>query len=297
MEPMPMPTRNPSTPASMRCLAWRFVTTFPPTTCKAGKVSFIHLTISIWKTLSPWLLSTMIASTPAATSARTRSRSFGRVPTEAATTRFLFPSLVDSGKSACFLRSARVTKATSRPSLVMMGSLPFLEDCRSLLASWRFVPSRAVVHLSVGVMIWLTLVVARSGTKSVSRPVTRPSSLEPTVPSSVTGKPVKPHFLLRTSSSDIIIVGLMHIGSVRKPFLKRLTFMTSSAWSSTGMLVWITPIPPCSAMPMAILDSVTVSIGLETTGVRSLMVLEKCDSSTTSPTPKLMCPGMQMRSS
>mmetsp|Transcript_96038 Transcript_96038/g.296178 ORF Transcript_96038/g.296178 Transcript_96038/m.296178 type:complete len:268 (-) Transcript_96038:15-818(-) len=266
-------------------------------TCRDGNVCFIHLTISCWKTLSPWLLSTTMASTPAATRARTRSLSSGRVPTAAATTRFLFASFVDRGKSACFLRSARATSARSRFSLVITGSLPFLEALRIRFASWRSTPSGAVVQASVGVMMLATRVFSRSGTKSVSRPVTRPSSLEPTVPSSVTGKPLKPHFSLSWSSSERRKVGLMQTGSVRKPFRKRFTFRTSSTWSSMGMLLWITPMPPCSAMPMAIFDSVTVSMGLETMGVHSLIVLEKYDSRTTSPTPKWIRPGKQMRSS
>mmetsp|Transcript_79936 Transcript_79936/g.193721 ORF Transcript_79936/g.193721 Transcript_79936/m.193721 type:complete len:298 (+) Transcript_79936:709-1602(+) len=297
MEPMPMPTRSPSTPQSRRCLAWRFVTTFPPMTCRDGKVCFIHLTISCWKVLSPWLLSTTMASTPAATSARTRSLSVDRVPTAAATTKFLLSSLVDKGNSACFLRSERETNATNRSSLVMTGKLPFLEIFKSSFAPRRSTPSGAVVHLSVGVMMELTHLVERSGTKSVSRSVTKPSSREPTVPSSVTGKPLKPHFFLSSSSSESGMLGLMHTGSVMNPFLNRFTFMTSSDCSWIDMLVWMTPMPPCKAIPIAILDSVTVSMGLETMGVFSLMVLENWESKTTSPTPKLTCPGRQIRSS
>mmetsp|Transcript_108583 Transcript_108583/g.350526 ORF Transcript_108583/g.350526 Transcript_108583/m.350526 type:complete len:234 (+) Transcript_108583:107-808(+) len=232
--------------------------------------------------LSPWLLSTMIASTPAETNARTRFLSLSRVPTEAATTRLLLVSFVASGKSACFLRSALTTSDTSRLSLVMTGSLPFLESFRSLLASTRSTPSGAVVQRSVGVMMALTRVDPRSCTKSVSRPVTRPRSLEPTVPSSVTGKPLKPHFFCSVSSSASIMEGLMQTGSVMKPFLKRLTLITSCTWSSMDMFVWMTPMPPSSAMLMAILDSVTVSMGLETMGVFSLMPFEKRESRRTS---------------
>jgi hypothetical protein len=42
IDPMPIPTRRPSAPASMRCNAWRRVTTLPHTTSRSGYVAFIH---------------------------------------------------------------------------------------------------------------------------------------------------------------------------------------------------------------------------------------------------------------
>jgi hypothetical protein len=48
------------------------------------------------------------------------------------------------------------------------------------------------------------------------------------------------------------------------------------------MLLWMTPMPPSRAMPIAILDSVTVSMGLETSGVFSVIFLVNFDSNTTS---------------
>mmetsp|Transcript_10142 Transcript_10142/g.28679 ORF Transcript_10142/g.28679 Transcript_10142/m.28679 type:complete len:298 (+) Transcript_10142:593-1486(+) len=297
MEPMPMPTRRASTPQSRRCFAWRRVTTLPPMTWRSGNSCFIHRMMSCWKTLSPWLLSTTTASTPAETSARTRSRSVGRVPTAAATMRQPLPSLVASGKSACFRRSVRATSATRRPVLVTMGSLPFLEDWMASLACASSTPSSAVTRSFNAVMTELTRTEVRSITKSVSRFVTRPRSLEPIFPFSVTGKPVKPHCLRSSSSSESSMVGWMQTGSMMKPLRYRFTFMTSSDCSWIDMLVWMTPMPPCKAIPIAILDSVTVSMGLETMGVFSLMVLENWESKTTSPTPKLTCPGRQIRSS
>jgi hypothetical protein len=41
----------------------------------------------------------------------------------------------------------------------------------------------------------------------------------------------------------------------------------SSACSSIPMFLWITPSPPCLAIAIAILDSVTVSIPAEITGM------------------------------
>ena len=52
---------------------------------------------------------------------------------------------------------------------------------------------------------------------AVSLLVTRPKSLLPIFPFSVTGKPVKPSLLLRPSSSSSVIVGGTHTGSMMKP--------------------------------------------------------------------------------
>mmetsp|Transcript_108577 Transcript_108577/g.350501 ORF Transcript_108577/g.350501 Transcript_108577/m.350501 type:complete len:298 (+) Transcript_108577:109-1002(+) len=297
MEPMPMPTRSASTPQSRRCFAWRCVTTFPPMTWRSGNSFFIHRMMSCWKVLSPWLLSTTIASTPATTSALTRSLSVCLVPTAAATIKQPFASLVASGKSACFRRSVRATRATRRPAFVTMGSLPFFESWMSWLACAKSTPSSAVTRSVMFVMTEPTRTELRSCTKSVSRFVTRPRSREPILPFWVTGKPVKPHCLRSSSSSESSMVGGMQIGSMMKPLLYFFTRMTSADCASTERFVWMTPRAPSSAMAMAMRDSVTVSIGLETMGVRSLILRVTWDSRQTSFTPKLMCPGRQMRSS
>mmetsp|Transcript_145318 Transcript_145318/g.264072 ORF Transcript_145318/g.264072 Transcript_145318/m.264072 type:complete len:241 (-) Transcript_145318:317-1039(-) len=238
-----------------------------------------------------------IASTPADTKACTRSRSLGRVPTAAATIKLLLSSLVASGKSAFFFRSVRATSAKIRPSLLMTGSFPFFDSLRILLQSCKERPSSAVTSLSMLVMMAPTRMLMRSATKSVSRFVTRPSSLEPMLPSSVTGKPVNPQLPLTTSSSATVIVGLMQMGSMMKPLSNFFTFMTSLHWSSIEMFEWMIPMPPSNAIAMAVRASVTVSIGLDTIGVFSLIFFVKRDHKWTSCTPKLICPGMQMRSS
>merc|ERR1719221_647051 len=115
-------------------------------------------------------------------------------------------------------------------------------------------------------------------------------------------KPLLYFFTLLTSAanlsmSDNNIVGWIQTGSVMKPLLYFFTLLTSVACSWIVKLLWMTPMAPSSAMPIAILCSVTVSIGLETIGVFNLIALVKLDSSTTSCTPKLICPGKQMRSS
>mmetsp|Transcript_4665 Transcript_4665/g.13029 ORF Transcript_4665/g.13029 Transcript_4665/m.13029 type:complete len:298 (+) Transcript_4665:120-1013(+) len=297
MEPMPMPTRNPSTPQSMRCFACRRVTTLPPTTCRSGNCDFIQRMISCWNVLSPWLLSTTIASTPAATRACTRSRSPGRVPTAAATRRLPLASLVAKGNSACFMMSVRATSATIRPPFVTIGSFPNLESAKIWLAVGKSTPSSATVTWANFFITMFTIVDPRSSTKSVSRRVISPSSREPMWPSSVTGKPVKPQRRRRSSNSTRFIVGLMQIGSRMKPLLYFFTFMTSFACASMLMLLWITPMPPWRAIAMAIRCSVTVSMGLETIGVCNAIFLVNIDAKPTSCTPKVMCPGSRMRSS
>mmetsp|Transcript_28788 Transcript_28788/g.81805 ORF Transcript_28788/g.81805 Transcript_28788/m.81805 type:complete len:290 (+) Transcript_28788:473-1342(+) len=216
MEPMPMPTLRASAPQSSRFCAWRKVTTFPATTCNSGNSCFIQRTMSCWKMLSPCELSTTTASTPAATSARTRSLSAGLVPTAAATRKCLSTSVVALGKSAVFCRSDLETRASKRPLLDITGNLPFLDSLKSLLANCKSTPSPAVTRCSALVMIVLTGA-CRSLTKSVSRLVTSPSNREPMCPSSVTGYPEKPRCARNLSTSDIFIVGVMHTGSVMKP--------------------------------------------------------------------------------
>mmetsp|Transcript_74333 Transcript_74333/g.187936 ORF Transcript_74333/g.187936 Transcript_74333/m.187936 type:complete len:298 (-) Transcript_74333:299-1192(-) len=297
MEPIPMPTRRPSTPHSMRCFACCRVTTFPPTTCSSGNSAFIHRMMSCWKVLSPWLLSTMIASTPAATKARTRSRSAGLVPMAAATMRLPFLSLVARGKSACLRKSVRATNATSRPPAVMIGNLPSFFSRRIWLALASSTPSSATARSANFFITALTCVEARLSRKSVSRLVTRPTSFDPILPSSVTGKPVKPCLRRKSSSSDRVMVGRMQIGSVMKPFLNFFTCMTSWTWASTVKFVWMTPMPPCKAIAMAILCSVTVSMGLDTMGVFNAMPLLNRESKQTSCTPNAMRPGKQIKSS
>mmetsp|Transcript_4663 Transcript_4663/g.13018 ORF Transcript_4663/g.13018 Transcript_4663/m.13018 type:complete len:258 (+) Transcript_4663:621-1394(+) len=186
IDPMPMPTRSASTPQSIKCAACRRVTTLPPMTSRSGYCDLIQRTISCWKTLSPWLLSTTMAFTPAATKARTRSRSAGRVPIAAATISCLRSSFVAFGKSAFFCKSARDIRATRRICWDTTGNLPFFDSFKILFADSRSMSSCAVTKCSALVMIELTEA-ERSVAKSVSRFVTMPRSLEPMRPSSVTG--------------------------------------------------------------------------------------------------------------
>jgi len=62
------------------------------------------------------------------------------------------------------------------------------------------------------------------------------------------------------------------MGSLMTPLAERLTLETSRAWASIGRLRWMKPMPPSCASAMARADSVTVSIGAETRGMRREMV-------------------------
>mmetsp|Transcript_39 Transcript_39/g.85 ORF Transcript_39/g.85 Transcript_39/m.85 type:complete len:267 (-) Transcript_39:3-803(-) len=201
-----------------------------------------------------------------------------------------------SGKFACFMRSTRWMRATRIPRSVTIGRSPFFDLWITSLAASRETPSGAVTTSST-LVITLDTFAVLSSTKSVSRLVTRPRSLEPITPSDVTGKLVKPHFTLSFASSESVISAFTQIGSVMKPLLYFFTFVTSATWSGMGRFGWMMPMPPSSASPMAIRDSVTVSMGLETIGVFNRIRLEKFDSRHTLSTLKQMCLGRHMMSS
>ena len=59
----------------------------------------------------------------------------------------------------------------------------------------------------------------------------------------------------------------MQMGSMMQPFLQRSASELSQARSSMHMLVWMMPLLPSRAVTMAILDPLTLSIGLDTMGV------------------------------
>ena len=65
----------------------------------------------------------------------------------------------------------------------------------------------------------------------------------------------------------------MVTGLVIIPDSLRLTLSTEAAWSSIDMFRWSTPIPPCRAIAIAILVSVTVSMAAESNGAYTLMRL------------------------
>mmetsp|Transcript_28381 Transcript_28381/g.67170 ORF Transcript_28381/g.67170 Transcript_28381/m.67170 type:complete len:238 (-) Transcript_28381:308-1021(-) len=237
MEPLPIPIRRASAPASMRLAAWYFVTTLPAMTSILSCVErWTCLIISRWYTLSPCALSRTTKSTPAATSASSLSRSSALVPMAAPTRSCLEVGfLVDCGKSWALTRSRRQMRETSSWDSLTMGSFPFLEERRTSSASRRVIVSEPTTRSRTWVMT------SESGvdlslSQSTSRSVTIPNSLPPTAPVSVIGMPEKPSFSLTSSTSWTVAVGGRHTGCVMNPFLWTLTLLTSAACFSADIL-------------------------------------------------------------
>ena len=72
-------------------------------------------------------------------------------------------------------------------------------------------------------------------------------------------------------------------GSVITPFADRLTFRTSRAWASIERFLCMMPSPPSWASAIAKADSVTVSIGAESTGMFRTIPAVRLDRVSASP--------------
>lgn len=126
MEPGPIPTLTAFTPASTSARAPSAVATLPPTICRSGylaRVSRIRCsTPSEW----PWEESIKSTSTPAFTSASTRSSLPGPAPTAAPTRRRPSSSLQALGLRSAFSKSLTVIRplswnSSSQPALFQCG--------------------------------------------------------------------------------------------------------------------------------------------------------------------------------
>ena len=113
IEPGPMPTLTASAPASISARAASAVAMLPATT-STGTASLIRRTISITPAEWPCAVSTTITSTPAATSASTRSSASGPTPTAAPTRSRPCSSFVASGYWIVFWMSLTVIRPRSR---------------------------------------------------------------------------------------------------------------------------------------------------------------------------------------
>eukprot|EP01139_Manchomonas_bermudensis_P021078 Amastigsp_a680949_59.p3 type:complete len:184 gc:universal Amastigsp_a680949_59:710-159(-) len=182
-----------------------------------------------------------------------------------------------------------------RPSGSTMGSLPILRALRISFASASDTPSGAVT--SAVVITAESGVVARFGKKSMSLFVTMPRSLEPILPSAVMGTPLNPWRRLIASTSAIVLSGSRQMGSEMNPFLYFLTAEMKLTCSSIVQFEWMMPIPPLRAMAIAMVDVVTVSMGLETNGTASETFFESLLWRTTSEAAKPMWPGRMIMSS
>ena len=83
---------------------------------------------------------------------------------------------------------------------------------------------------------------------------------------STTGTPEMRCFLVKASTSPILVVGDTVIGSLITPLSNFLTLATSRACCSAEMFLWITLKPPSCAKQMAMRASVTVSIAADNNG-------------------------------
>ena len=108
--------------------------------------------------------------------------------------------------------------------------------------------------------------------KRKSRFVTMPTNLPSAL---MTGMPPMRCSRMMDSASLTVASRNRVMGSWIMPLSERLTFRTSDACWAIVMFLWITPIPPCRAIAMAIALPVTVSIAAEITGVLSMILREK----------------------
>ena len=147
-----------------------------------------------------------------------------------------------------------------------MGSFSLRALARIALASSSVMPSLAVMRFSLVMDSLIFLLKSVSNLRS--RFVMIPTSFLP----SVIGTPEILNLAISSSASLSVCSGLSENGSVITPFSDLLTLSTSSACSSIDIFLWMIPIPPCLAIAIAILCSVTVSIPALISGMLSLIV-------------------------
>ena len=265
MDPGPIPTLTASAPASIRSLVAAPVATFPAITCSSG-----YFPLIIRRQLStfsecPWAESSTTTSTLASTSAPTRSSTLAVIPTPAPQRRRPCPSFAERGYLIVFSISLMVIRPTRLKLSSTIGSFSFLALASIFFASSSVMPSLAVISPSE--VIDSLIFLEKSVSNLRSRLVMIPTSLRP----SVIGTPEIRNFAIRLSASSSVCSGEREKGSVITPFSERLTLSTSSACASIDMFLWIMPMPPCLAMAIAILCSVTVSIPALIIGMFSLI--------------------------
>ncbi len=124
-------------------------------------------------------------------------------------------------------------------------------------------PGLAVTSLSL--VIRLATFSLMSVAKRTSRLVRMPTSLP--LPFSTTGMPEISCRFMRSSASASVASGWMVSGFTTMPLSKRFTLRTSSAWRAMSRFLWMTPMPPCWAMQIAMRASVTVSMAEDISGM------------------------------
>ena len=107
--------------------------------------------------------------------------------------------------------------------------------------------------------------VAKRTSRLVRMPTSRPSC-------STTGMPLIRHCAISARASASVCSGRMVTGLTTMPDSNFFTERTCATCSSTVRFLWITPMPPCWAMAIAIGPSLTVSIAAASSGMLSGMV-------------------------
>ena len=155
-----------------------------------------------------------------------------------------------------------VMRPTSSPLSPTTSSFSMRCLCSSTLAACVSTPgetvmSSRVIRLMTG---WSRLV-----SKRTSRLVRMPTGL----PSCTTGRPEISCCRMISSACASGWSGRTVMGSTIMPLSARFTFSTWVACSSAVRFLWMMPMPPSRAMMTAVRHSVTVSMALDTMGMRS----------------------------
>ena len=156
IDPGPIPTFTASHPACTSACAPSAVATLPPMTCMSGQRCLMERT----RLTTPWewpcAVSTTITSTPAPTSASTRSSVPCPVLTAAPTRSCACASLHASGYACAFWMSFTVTSPRSSKPPFTTSTFSIRCACRSRRISSRGAPSRTVTSFSFGVITLAT---------------------------------------------------------------------------------------------------------------------------------------------
>ena len=151
----------------------------------------------------------------------------------------------------------------TRPLRSTSGSLPIFALRMSSYAFFSVVERVPVI--GHGCITSLS-VIAFIGAKRMSDEVIMPTSLSS---ESSTGKPLNFSPMRRFSArrKEMSSSAWKQIGLAMSPLRWFFTFATCAAWSSSSRFLWMQPMPPESAIAIAIGASVTVSIAAEMNGV------------------------------
>ncbi len=135
--------------------------------------------------------------------------------------------------------------------------------CSLAMTSSREAPSRTVTSRSFGVITLRH----RLAEARFEAQVAAGDDADQLACLSTTGTPEMRLARVSLSTSPMVMFGGTTIGSVITPDSYFLTARTSAAWRSAVMFLWMMPMPPSCASAMASLDSVTVSIAADSSGM------------------------------